>query len=185
MIDQPLLKRYLKKLDKHSGEFITKKQIHLLHTQKFQYLSSNLIRHKIQFQLPIEDDVPSKLIPLIQNYYQHIEPLSKKDWFNDLVSFSKDKGALHPEWFSFEEAVYENILTLSGLNTRHVQALSLALQDYIKNKYGLVPKHVEGEALSQWIVLDYHFLIIHIFYDYLRSYYQLEDFWKKKSLPKR
>ena len=40
---------------------------------------------------------------------------------------------------------------------------------------------IEGQTLSQWIVLDYNFLIIHIFYDYLRQYYQLEDLWKKRS----
>ena len=180
-----LFKKKLKKMNENSIELNTRKEVYFLHTQKFQHLSSNLIRHKIRSSFPIDDDVPSELIPLIQKYYHYLKPISQEDWMNDLSLFLKDKGAIHPEWFHFEEVMYESILISSGLNARHVQALSLALQEYIKIEYGLVPRHTEGEDLSQWVVLDYNFLIVHIFYNYLREYYQLEDFWKKRSVRKQ
>ena len=172
-----ILKSHLKKID---GLLDTKKEIHFLETKKFQNLSSGLIRSKVQSKISIEEDVPKKLISFVQDFYS--KPILQKEHLDDLVSFLKDKGAVRPEWFSFEEAVYENILVLSGLNVRHVQSLSSSLQEYIKEKHGFLPRYIEGDSLSQWIVLDYQFLIVHIFYDYLRGYYHLEEFWKKRSL---
>ena len=178
-----LLKKFLKKWNKESLELTTSKKIYFLHSQKFQHLSSHLIRHKVHSGVSIQEDVPKNIIPLILEYYRHLQ--THKDWIVELISFLKDKGALHPESFTFKEAVYESILVSSGLNTRHVQALSLGLQEHIKEKYGLTPRHIEGEDLSQWVVLDYDFLIIHIFYDYLRDYYRLEDFWVEQSSKKK
>ena len=178
--DWPIvLKNHLKKM----GDLLdTKKEIHFLETKKFKNLSSSFIRSKVQSNLSIKDDAPEELTSLIQDFYS--KPILKKEHLDDLVSFLKDKGAVRPEWFSFEEAVYENILVLSGLNVRHVQSLSSSLQEYIQEKHGFSPRYVEGDSLSQWIVLDYQFLIVHIFYDYLRGYYHLEEFWKKRSLKK-
>ena len=39
------------------------------------------------------------------------------------------------------------------------------------------PFHVEGLNGSQWVVLDYGDVVVHIFDKELRDYYQLEEFW--------
>ena len=47
----------------------------------------------------------------------------------------------------------------------------------IKTKYGTYPIHVEGLREGRWVVLDYGATIIHIFYDYVRMEYRLEELW--------
>ena len=176
-----IFQKYLKTLDKNKGKLKTEKEIHLIKVEKFQDISSTQIRNKLKLGLPVSEMLHPTTVPLIQKYYEHLKSTHQGQTFDNIINFLKDKGALNPQLFQFKENIYESILVTSGLNTRHVRSLSLAVQNYIYKMYGISPQYTEGTSLSQWIVLDYNFLIIHIFYDYLRKYYQLEDLWKKRS----
>ncbi len=176
-----IFQKYLKKLDKNKGELHTGREINLIKTDQFQDISSTQIRNKLKLGLPISEMLYPSTLPLVQKYYKHLLNTSQNQIFDDIINFLKDKGALNPQFFQFRENIYESILVTSGLNTRHVRSLSLGVQSYIHKMYGIFPQYIEGKGLSQWVVLDYDFLIIHIFYDYLRQYYQLEDLWQKRS----
>ncbi len=38
--------------------------------------------------------------------------------------------------------------------------------------------HIEGDADSGWLVLDYRDVVVHLFDEELRHYYRLEELWK-------
>jgi len=64
----------------------------------------------------------------------------------------------------------------SGTNTTQVSAIS----DWIGHnlaKSGEHPSHVEGEAESRWVLMDYGDVVVHIFDEQTRIYYGLEKLW--------
>jgi len=44
---------------------------------------------------------------------------------------------------------------------------------------GLKPLGVEGLEEGQWVLLDYNTMVIHIFMQPLREFYNLEDLWSE------
>lgn len=72
-------------------------------------------------------------------------------------------------------------LVSEGQVDRHVKSLASAVIE-IFAKEGLKPMHIEGWAMSDWIVLDFAFCIVHLFLPQMRSHYCLEEIWKKAEL---
>jgi ribosome-associated protein len=67
-------------------------------------------------------------------------------------------------------------LLASGKSARQVQALSQHLQEEMK-KRGMRPLGVEGEAEGSWVLLDFEEVIVHVFYEPVRRFYDLEGLW--------
>lgn len=47
---------------------------------------------------------------------------------------------------------------------------------------GILPRRVEGKATSNWIIMDYEDIIVHIFLSDDREYYNLERLWKNLEI---
>lgn len=67
-------------------------------------------------------------------------------------------------------------LIMDARNIRLLEALSKDLVD-IAEKDGLDIKRVEGRAKSEWILLDFGDLFIHLFTPEKRQFYNLERLW--------
>ena len=68
------------------------------------------------------------------------------------------------------------MLICSGATQRQVQAISAAIQEFLK-KSEIKPLGVEGEANGQWILLDYDDVVISVFQESLRAFYAIENLW--------
>ena len=67
-------------------------------------------------------------------------------------------------------------LILSGSSTRQTQALAGHLEETL-NKLGIRPRGLEGVESGHWILMDYGEVIVHIFYEPVRGFYDLEGLW--------
>jgi ribosome-associated protein len=65
----------------------------------------------------------------------------------------------------------------SGTSEPHLKAIAGEIQDRLKKDHGIRPHAVDGYPMSQWIVIDYSDVIIHIFHESKRGFYSLEDLW--------
>lgn len=68
-----------------------------------------------------------------------------------------------------------------GSNKNQVQALCDNVEEFM-DKAGATLKNREGYANGGWILLDYYDIIIHIFVEEERSFYDLEHVWKDGRL---
>ncbi|HLA28715.1 MAG TPA: ribosome silencing factor [Syntrophales bacterium] len=71
----------------------------------------------------------------------------------------------------------------SGASDRQVQAIASAIRENMKKK-GLLPLGVEGENHGQWVLMDYDDVVVHIFYEPVREFYEIERLWSEAPMMK-
>ena len=72
---------------------------------------------------------------------------------------------------------------VTGNSGPQVRAFSDELEFKLK-QVGIVPDHIEGLGTRSWVVLDYQNVVIHIFDNEAREYYDLERLWQDgKKVP--
>ncbi len=72
--------------------------------------------------------------------------------------------------------VADYFIICDGSSDRQVQAIAASVQERMK-KSGILPLGVEGQSAGKWVLLDYNDIIIHIFYQPVREFYDLERLW--------
>jgi len=73
-------------------------------------------------------------------------------------------------------SIADYFLIASGKSSRQVQAMAQHLQSRMKEK-GFTRFGVEGEREGHWILVDYGDVVIHLFYQPVREFYDLEGLW--------
>lgn len=68
-----------------------------------------------------------------------------------------------------------------GSNKNQVQALCDNVEEFM-HKAGAKLKNREGYSNGGWILLDYYDIIVHIFVEEERSFYDLEHIWRDGRL---
>ncbi|MDQ6728144.1 MAG: ribosome silencing factor [Actinomycetota bacterium] len=74
-------------------------------------------------------------------------------------------------------AITDAFVITSGRNNRQVKTIAEEVEARLKVDGGIVPLRVEGLGDSQWILLDYGDIVVHVFLDETRTYYDLERLW--------
>lgn len=64
----------------------------------------------------------------------------------------------------------------TGTSTTHVQSLCDNVEENM-DKEGYQLHHKEGFRSGRWILLDYYDVVVHIFYEEERKFYNLERLW--------
>lgn len=72
--------------------------------------------------------------------------------------------------------IADYFLIASGTSSRQVQAIAHHLQTRMKEE-GFTLFGAEGEREGQWVLLDYGDLVVHLFYEPIRKFYDLEGLW--------
>jgi ribosome-associated protein len=65
----------------------------------------------------------------------------------------------------------------SGTSEPHLKAIAGEIEQRLKEDHGIRPAAVDGFPASQWMVLDYLQVIVHVFHSDKRAFYGLEDLW--------
>ncbi|MBQ9849245.1 MAG: ribosome silencing factor [Clostridia bacterium] len=77
--------------------------------------------------------------------------------------------------------VSDYFIIASGTSNTHAKSLADDVEYEIKTRFGIDPEHIEGRATG-WILLDYGTVLVHIFTQDNREYYNLERLWADASV---
>lgn len=76
-----------------------------------------------------------------------------------------------------ETSICKYFIICTGNSNTHVNAISLAIKKDIRNELKEKPLHTEGSNAGEWILIDYSDIIVHIFQENIRKFYNIEEFW--------
>jgi len=67
----------------------------------------------------------------------------------------------------------------NGSSKRALKALAEEVRKAVKQEHVIRERSVEGEPSDGWLLIDYGDVILHLFSNDLRQYYQLEELWQE------
>ncbi len=100
-----------------------------------------------------------------------------KENVKTIVRALDDKIAADIKVLKIEEitTLAEYFIICTGTSNTHVAALRDAVDMKLSEK-GIEPHHIEGHS-GAWVLMDYGSVVVHIFTDEGRGFYQLDRVW--------
>ncbi len=95
------------------------------------------------------------------------------------VTAAEDKKAIDPVVLKLIEltAFADYFMVCSGSSARQVQAIADEIEDQLKQQK-VRPLNIEGYNNAEWILMDYGSVIVHVFSENARRFYDLERLWR-------
>src|SRR5210317_2566889 len=73
-------------------------------------------------------------------------------------------------------SIADVFIICSGRSNRQVNAIADSIVAKLK-KHKIKPLSVEGTGEGHWVLLDYGHVVIHVFYEPIREFFDLEGLW--------
>ena len=76
-----------------------------------------------------------------------------------------------------ENTVCDYFIVCSGNSNTQVNAISGSVQKNVSKELQDKPWHIEGEGNAEWVLMDYVNVVVHIFQNQFREFYDIESLW--------
>ena len=67
----------------------------------------------------------------------------------------------------------------NGTSNRQLRALTDYVREDVRDKLKVLPFSIEGTPESGWVLLDYGDVVVHLFAEEQREYYDIEGLWSE------
>lgn len=108
-----------------------------------------------------------------------------KEKIKELVNALKGKKAEDVTVLDISKisTIADYFFIVSGKNERQLSAMKEVAEEFLL-KEGLKEISVEGKRNSEWQLLDFGEVVVHLFDEDLRDFYDLEHIWKDAEIVK-
>ncbi len=96
-----------------------------------------------------------------------------------LATAAYEKKALDMAILDMRELVdYCDVFVIcSATNRRQVQAIAEGVRAFGRKELGLKPQAIEGLEAARWVLVDFGDVVVHVFDQPLRGFYNLDGLW--------
>ncbi|HLP75120.1 MAG TPA: ribosome silencing factor [Bacteroidales bacterium] len=116
--------------------------------------------------------------------------MKKKTGEADLLLTSVEKGifeksgqnVLKIDLRKLENRITDYFVICHAASTTQVSAISDSIDDTVRKEAGIKPLHVEGLDNNFWVLIDYGEVVVHIFLEEYRNFYNLESLWSDADI---
>ena len=146
-------------------------------------MSSSDIRKKVRLNQSINKFVPIEVETYIldQEFYSFSEAVDydSEDLLKEIKIQMDELGGHQPLAFDMrnENQITDFNIIASSQSKRTNLMLAENIIEKVKSSLGVKPLGIDGKEESNWIVIDYGSVIVHLFYETLRHEYNLEALW--------
>jgi len=76
-----------------------------------------------------------------------------------------------------ENTPFEFFVICSGSSNTQVSAIVSSIQKNVSKTLHEKPLHTEGLVTSEWVLIDYVNVVVHVFQRKTREFYNIEELW--------
>ncbi len=95
----------------------------------------------------------------------------------EAITDKKGKKITIIDLSGIDGASTQKLIICQGGSTSQVSAIADSVRETVQKESGQKPLNYEGYRNSQWIIIDYGDIMVHVFLPEFRTFYSLEDLW--------
>ena len=93
------------------------------------------------------------------------------------IQDAKGKEIVSLDLRKIDSAICKYFVICTGTSNTHVNSIESNIKKTISRDLGEKPFHIEGNNIGEWVLMDYSDIIVHVFQEKTRAFYNIEDFW--------
>jgi ribosome-associated protein len=94
----------------------------------------------------------------------------------------KGQNVLKIDLRKLDNRITDYFIICHGSSTTQVGSISESVEDTVRNITGERPFHTEGLENCFWVLLDYGNVVVHVFLEEYRNFYNLESLWADATI---
>ena len=104
------------------------------------------------------------------------------DLITEGIQERKGHAICHVDLSDIESSGVSHLVICEGNSTMQVSAIADSVRDYRLEHGNVKPYNYDGYRNSQWIVIDYGDILVHVFLPQERERYNLEELWSDAKI---
>ncbi len=103
--------------------------------------------------------------------------LNLKDAIVEAIKQRKGHEIVIIDLLENEQAIADYYIICHGDSNTQVEAIADNIDRFARTETGEHPQHIEGMTNAQWVLMDYCDIVVHVFQEEYRRFYNIEDLW--------
>jgi len=108
----------------------------------------------------------------------------KRELILEAIKEKKGHQIVSIDLSEVENAICDCFIVCHGESVTQVGAIAESIERKLKDEARIRAHHVEGLQNSQWVLLDYFDILVHVFQEEFRAFYRLEELWADGKVTK-